>query len=99
MSVISLRQFDHSNAEANESFYSLTHTSLEGKVCQGLACFVARHLRPAVWEQACAQDGKLYCLGKCYDSPATDADTSLPHMAVYSREPVILERIIKGGAR
>src|ERR1035437_10325436 len=99
MIKLPLLQIDQSGAEANDSFYSLAHTSLEGQACQGLACFVARHLKPETWKQACAQEGKLYCLGKCYAGPATSSDDSRPIMEVHSRQPVVLERIIAGGAR
>ncbi len=99
MLKLPLLQVDDSHVEACKSFYTLNDTSLEGKVCQGLACFVARHLKPEVWQQACGQDGKLYCLGKCYDGPAKASDTSRPIMEVHSREPVVMERIMAGGAR
>src|SRR5262249_23696458 len=66
-------------------------------------CFVARGLNPEVWKRAEEQKGehgaKLYCLGKCYIGPATADDTRLPRMEGHSREPVVMERVIKGGAR
>jgi formate dehydrogenase iron-sulfur subunit len=64
-----------------------------------MACFAGRHLNPGHWEQACAQPGRVYCLGKCYSAPATDADTTRPLIEVHSRQPVILERVATGGAR
>lgn len=84
---------------AAASFYHLTKTALPGKACRGLACFVARHLNPGHWQQACAQDARIYCLGKCYAAPAVMSDRSRPRMAVHSRQPVVLERIVAGGAR
>jgi formate dehydrogenase iron-sulfur subunit len=84
---------------ASKSFYSLTKVALESKACQGLACYVARHLDQGTWDKACAQPGKLYCLGKCYAGPATDATSSRPIIEVHSRQPVVLERIVNGGAR
>jgi len=85
--------------DAASSFYHLAHTPLQGKACQGLACFVARHENPARWEQACAQKERLYCLGKCYTGPAATSDKSRPRIAVHSKQPVVLERIVAGGAR
>ncbi|HEY4329220.1 MAG TPA: NADH-quinone oxidoreductase subunit D, partial [Phycisphaerae bacterium] len=96
MISLPLLQIGDSHVAACDSFYSLAHESLEGKACQGLACFVARHLNPTVWEEACHQSGKLYCVGKCYAGPAKAEDTALPIMEVHAREPVVMERIIAG---
>jgi len=84
---------------ACESFYSLTSDTVSGKACQGLACFVGRRLNPGNWERACSQPGKLYCLGKCYAGPATDTTTLRPIIGVHARQPVVLERVVTGGAR
>lgn len=82
----------------NKSFYRL-HGALDGKACQGTACFAARHLNPARWEQAAAQTERLYCLGQCYMSPAIAGEDARPHMAVHARQPILLERVLNGGAR
>jgi len=53
----------------NESFYHLPpNENLTGS-CQGLACFVGRHQK--CWQEAAAQNQRIYCLGKCYAGPAT----------------------------
>ena len=83
---------------ACESFYSLAEDAFDGKACQGLACYVARHLNPGRWEQACSQSGKLYCLGKCYAGPATAADTARPRIEVGAREAVVLRSDPAGAA-
>jgi NADH:ubiquinone oxidoreductase subunit F (NADH-binding) len=82
-----------------ESFYALPAANLAGAACSGAACFVARHIRPARWQKAAAQSPRVHCLGKCYAGPAEAAEQATPLVAVRSRRPVVLERIVKGGAR
>lgn len=81
-----------------ESFYHLSGVDLSESKCQGLACYVARHDSANQWHQAEGQSPRVYCLGKCYAAPATGSDASQPIMEVHSRRPVVLERIVDGGA-
>jgi len=81
-----------------QSFYSLADADLSRVVCQGTACFAARHARLEEWQQAEGQMPRIYCLGKCYAAPATAADLSRPQIEVKSRSAVVLERIAAGGA-
>ncbi len=81
-----------------ESFYH--HVRLNGgeTMCQGTACFVARRLdreRSLVSE---SQTARVYCLGKCYAGPASTLDRERPRVEVHSREPIVLERVVNGGA-
>jgi NADH:ubiquinone oxidoreductase subunit F (NADH-binding) len=80
-----------------QSFYSLSGADLSQAVCQGTACFAARHARLEDWHRAVSQPPHVYCLGKCYAAPATAADISRPRIEVKSRSAVVLERIIAGG--
>jgi NADH:ubiquinone oxidoreductase subunit F (NADH-binding) len=41
----------------------------------------------------------VYCLGKCYAGPASGDDDPKPARAVEARRPVVLERLVSGGAR
>ena len=82
-----------------ESFYSLAGVDLSKAHCQGTACFVARHRNSTRWREAASQSPPVYCLGKCYAAPATSEDQSRPRIEVRSRVPVVLERIVNGGAR
>ena len=82
-----------------ESFYHLPTADVTGTACQGLACFVARYRRPETWRQACSQGCRLYCLGRCYDSPSRDGDVSRPLVRVDARRAIVLERVANGGAR
>jgi NADH:ubiquinone oxidoreductase subunit F (NADH-binding) len=82
-----------------ESFYHLPDADVTGMACQGLACFVGRHLRPETWRRACGQDRCVYCLGRCYDAPSCAADTSRPIIHVDARHAIVLERIAEGAAR
>jgi len=72
---------------------------LASKVCNGTACFAARHLHVERWETACAQSPRVYCLGKCYAAPAAVGDNTRPTIAIRSREGIVLRRLSEGGAR
>jgi formate dehydrogenase iron-sulfur subunit len=64
-----------------------------------MACFVARHRAPARWQKASAQAARVYCLGKCYQAPASSREDEHPHVESRSRQPFLLNRILDGGAR
>lgn len=91
------RQIPSSQAAA-ESFYHLTK-GVEGKCCQGTACFAARHLDRGRWNRAIGQAERVYCLGKCYLAPACDSDSLHPHIEVDARVPIILERMVRSPVR
>ncbi|MEQ1440342.1 NADH-ubiquinone oxidoreductase-F iron-sulfur binding region domain-containing protein [Fontimonas sp. SYSU GA230001] len=66
--------------------------------CAGLACFAARTDDPARW-QAAQREPRLYCLGQCHRAPAAaDAAGAEAPIRVRARAPVLLERILAGGA-
>lgn len=80
---------------ANDSFYHLSHASLTGSRCQGLACFAARQQDPAGWEHACQSSPTVFCLGQCYRGPARQGNDALPHIANHSREAVLLGNVAR----
>ncbi|MDP2344377.1 MAG: NADH-ubiquinone oxidoreductase-F iron-sulfur binding region domain-containing protein [Deltaproteobacteria bacterium] len=41
----------------------------------------------------------MHCLGKCYAAPATTTTTTRPLAEVHVAAPIVLERIVTGGAR
>src|SRR5665213_4331038 len=82
-----------------ESFYHLAHGDHMGKACQGTACFAARHLNPARWAEASAQNPRMYCLGECFAAPAKGQTNPHPPVKVFSREGIVLGRIAAGGAK
>ncbi|NOS72725.1 MAG: NADH-quinone oxidoreductase subunit D [Verrucomicrobia bacterium] len=82
-----------------ESFYHLPHGEHAGKACQGTACFAARHLNPALWAEANAQNPRVYCLGECFAAPAKGQTNPRPPVKVFSRQGIVLGRIGAGGAR
>ena len=47
---------------------------------------------------ASAQETRVHCLGKCYIAPASAADAGPPRIEVVSREPIVLRRLVDGGA-
>ncbi len=82
-----------------QSFYHLADVDLDDRSCQGLACFVARHLDPERWRGANVAGPRVYCLGKCYAAPASGRDDSRPaHVEVDAPQAIVLERIAAGGA-
>src|SRR5688572_5188248 len=82
-----------------DSFYHLARTDVRRCSCQGLACFVARHLDPGRWRAAALEQPRVYCLGRCYAGPAHGADGTRPAVTVDAREGIVLGRIARGGAR
>ncbi len=82
-----------------ESFYHLPHGEHVGKACQGTACFAERHLNPALWEKANAQNPRVYCWGECFAAPAAGQTHPRPPVKVFSREAIVLARLAKGSAR
>jgi NADH:ubiquinone oxidoreductase subunit F (NADH-binding) len=82
-----------------DSFYHLSRDGIEASVCRGMTCFVAKHLNPDRWRQAASQSTRVYCLGKCYMSPASNIDRASPAIEVHACEPIVLARIANGGAR
>lgn len=82
-----------------ESFYHLAHGGFEGKVCQGTACFAARHFNPGRWAEGMQNNPRVYCLGECFAAPAKGQTHPRPPVKVCSREGIVLGRVAKGGAR
>ncbi len=81
------------------SFYHLGSGPLGDRACRGTACFVARHLRPERWREACAQKSRVYCLGKCHLSPSHTGEDARPAVRVHAPRAIVLERIAQGNAR
>jgi NADH:ubiquinone oxidoreductase subunit F (NADH-binding) len=80
------------------SFYHLRSAPGAGELCQGLACFVARHRDPKRWQASASQATRVQCLGNCHLAPASASDVERPHVEVRSREPIVLGRLVQGGA-
>ncbi len=68
------------------------------QLCQGTACFVARQLNPDRWRRASMQRQTIYCLGKCYEAPASNDENSLPAVSVSAPEAVVLGDLEPYGA-
>ncbi|MCI0744641.1 MAG: formate dehydrogenase [Verrucomicrobia subdivision 3 bacterium] len=81
------------------SFYHLNSTPVPGKLCNGTACFVARHLHQERWNKAEQQEPRIYCLGQCFAAPAVAVSHARPHMEVRSRHGVVLGRLVNGHKR
>ncbi len=78
------------------SFYHLAGGDPQTRHCQGTACFVARHLSPKAWEAAERAVPRVYCLGRCYEGPATDDAPSRPQIEVCAPRSIVLERVQHG---
>ena len=81
------------------SFYHLRNPPAAGTACNGTACFLARHLDPALAARADRQHPRLYCLGQCFAGPAVVGMAARPKVEVRSSRPVVLARLATGGAR
>lgn len=77
------------------SFYHLRGCDLGGRACQGTACFVARQSRGEAQPNG---DPRIYCLGQCFEAPASGLSGTRPRIEVHSREAVVLARLARGGA-
>jgi len=77
-------------AKSERSFYHMNGEVAPSQVCQGMACFVARRSDPDRWRRASMQQQTIYCLGKCYEAPASNEEDSLPVVSVSAPEAVVL---------
>ncbi|NNB85315.1 NADH-quinone oxidoreductase subunit D [Corallococcus exiguus] len=82
-----------------ESFYHLGPGPLGTHACQGTACFVARHLDAARWQQATSGETRVYCLGQCYRAPSVTGEDARPEVHVRAPQAITLGRVASGGAR
>lgn len=82
-----------------DSFYHLAQKQPGEILCQGTACFVARHLNPDRWREAALQSPRVHHIGKCYTAPSSSIDEIHPRVEVHAPEAVVLANIVEGGAR
>jgi formate dehydrogenase iron-sulfur subunit len=82
-----------------DSFYHLSREGYAEQFCQGMACFVARHLNPDRWSEVVRRNQRVYCLGNCFVAPAASSDTVRPKMESHSRESIALGTIVDGPCR
>lgn len=81
-----------------ESFYHLKDVELNSKYCSCLACFVSRDLNKKRWDSAVKQQVRIYNLGKGYIAPESTDEDATPFFFSTTKSPIILNRILKGGA-
>lgn len=91
-------KFLESGAEV-DSFYHLSHSSLEHCYCRGTSCFAAKHTSPERWEMALNQRPPVYCLGKCYASPSSTDTTEEPNIQILSSTGIVLAGVAEGTIR
>ena len=87
-----------SPSDDRASFYHLHGDDIGDRACCGLACYVARGTNAERWQAASASAVRVYCLGKCYRSPAAGRDPERPLVVVHAREAIVLRNIAEGGA-
>ena len=83
----------HEPAPGIVSFYHLTGCDLTRCACTGTACYVARR---SLGQLPANNGPRVFCLGRCFEAPATGHSRNLPHIEVHSSEPVLLSRIMAG---
>ncbi|HMS56552.1 MAG TPA: NADH-ubiquinone oxidoreductase-F iron-sulfur binding region domain-containing protein [Fimbriimonadaceae bacterium] len=76
-----------------DSFYHLRDVEMTHRKCRGLSCFAAQGFDPATWSDALSQWPPVYCLGKCYISPATTENLEEPHVEIRCKDPIILHGV------
>ncbi len=82
-----------------DSFYSFPVETGNVEYCSGTACFVARHLDDDTFQMSNKSEKKTYCLGRCYQAPASSAKSGDPEIQSRSNTTVILENAVKGRLR
>ncbi|MEM0155308.1 MAG: NADH-ubiquinone oxidoreductase-F iron-sulfur binding region domain-containing protein [Thermoplasmataceae archaeon] len=88
--------FKRANIRQIESFYSFPTESEGTEYCSGTACFVARLNDESTFEAAMRQPTRTYCLGKCYESPASSEKDTVPKVEIKSRTAIVLDNVVKG---
>lgn len=76
-----------------DSFYHLRDVEMSHRKCRGLSCFAAQHFKPNAWAEAVGQWPPIYCLGKCYLSPASTDDLDEPHVEIRCEDPIVLHGV------
>ena len=76
-----------------DSFYHLTDVEMAHRRCRGLSCFASQTLDPEGWSKAIAQWPPVYCLGKCYASPAFTEITEEPRVEIRCEEAIVLHGV------
>ncbi len=84
--------------KGNGSLFHLVDTAVTTQRCQGLACFVARNYSPMDWADTESQEPRVYCLGSCYEAPASALSATRPDIRVACDTPVVLSRLADGSA-
>lgn len=82
-----------------DSFYHLSDVTMEHRRCRGISCFAGKNLDPDGWRQALEQWPPIYCLGKCYASPASTEIRAEPTIEIRCDEPIVLEGVNDGSMR
>jgi len=81
------------SGEEMASFYHLSGIQLEHKLCAGLSCFAAKNLNGERWQNALAQQPRVYCLGRCYGSPSSTDDQAIPIIEARCEDPIVLHGV------
>ncbi|MCE9559133.1 MAG: NADH-quinone oxidoreductase subunit D [Armatimonadetes bacterium] len=76
-----------------DSFYHLSDAPVEHRSCRGISCFAGKILNPEGWQQALSQWPPVYCLGKCYASPATTEIIEQPRIEIHCPEGIVLDGV------
>lgn len=79
-----------------ESFYHLIDVSMDHRRCRGVSCFASQLLDPEGWRLALEQWPPVYCLGKCYASPASTETTAEPAIEICCKEGIVLDGVADG---
>lgn len=81
--------------DAERSFYHLHGCDLQGRACEGTACFVARQSGGPPAPISNVNHPRLHCVGRCFAAPAVGLDSARPRIEVHAPEGVVLARLAK----
>ncbi len=76
-----------------ESFYHLSDVTMEHRRCRGISCFASHRLDPSGWREALKQWPPVYCLGKCYTSPASTEIVEQPRIEIHCDDAIVLNGV------
>lgn len=76
-----------------DSFYHLAGVSMDFRRCRGISCFAAKSQDLRAWRLALEQWPPVYCLGKCYASPANTEIYDQPTIETKCSDPIVLDGV------
>lgn len=81
------------------SFYHLPSGLPPGRPCEGTACWIARQSGIPGGPPPSPPSPRIHCLGHCFEAPSFVGSSRQPAITTDGTPPIVLARILRGGAR